>query len=568
MIRSAGAAQCVPLEAVFPEVDMKKILTIVGIIVVVLILIAVVLPFVIDVNKFKPVLETNISDALGRKVEIGNISLAILSGGVSVDNVVIADDPAFSRTPFLQAKQVTVGVALLPLIFSKRLEVSSFTVTDPQVSLLRSASGAWNFSSMGAGGAKQKSKDTSAPANFSVAKLKISNGTIVMGTGGALPKTQTYQEVNLEASDLSYTSQFPFKFSAKTPGGGSVKLEGKAGPVDATDASLTPLDAKIGVEHFDIAASGVVDSAMGVAGVIDFTGDLASDGQQMNSKGTLKANKIKLVAKGSPASVPVDVDYDTSYDLKRQAGSLKQGDVHIGKGLARLTGGYDIAGAAVTLNLKLNGQGMPIADLEGMLPAAGITLPSGAKLESGSLDLNLALSGPVDKLVITGPVNLSNGKIAGYNLKSKLGALSSFPGLGGKSGGGGSDTEIQTLSADLHVDPSGTQATNLNVVVPSLGTVTGTANVSSSGQLNCKMSAKLAGAMGSMTSVMSLGGGKNSNAGGIPFTITGTTKDPVFLPDVAGMAGNMAKGVGAAPADAAKSATGALGGLFGKKKQN
>jgi hypothetical protein len=42
----------------------------------------------------------------------------------------------------------------------------------------------------------------------------------------------------------------------------------------------------------------------------------------------------------------------------------------------------------------------------------------------------------------------------------------------------------------------------------------------------------------------------------------------VFLPDVAGMAGNMAKGVGAAPADAAKSATGALGGLFGKKKQN
>jgi AsmA protein len=547
---------------------MKKILTIVGIIVVVLILIVVVLPFVIDVNKFKPVLETNISDALGRKVEIGNISLAILSGGVSVDNVVIADDPAFSRTPFLQAKQVTVGVALLPLIFSKRLEVSSFTVTDPQVSLLRSASGAWNFSSMGAGGAKQKSKDTSAPANFSVAKLKVSNGTIVMGTGGALPKTQTYQEVNLEASDLSYTSQFPFKFSANTPGGGSVKLEGKAGPVDATDASLTPLDAKIGVEHFDIAASGVVDSATGVAGVIDFTGDLASDGQQMNSKGTLKANKIKLVAKGSPASVPVDVDYDTSYDLKRQAGSLKQGDVHIGKGLARLTGGYDIAGAALTLNLKLNGLGMPIADLEGMLPAAGITLPSGAKLESGSLDLNLALSGPVDKLVITGPVNLSNGKIAGYNLKSKLGALSSFPGLGGKSGGGGSDTEIQTLSADLHVDPSGTQATNLNVVVPSLGTVTGTANVSSSGQLNCKMSAKLAGAMGSMTSVMSLGGGKNSNAGGIPFTITGTTKDPVFLPDVAGMAGNMAKGVGAAPADAAKSATGALGGLFGKKKQN
>src|SRR5208282_5651436 len=160
-----------------------------------------------------------------------------------------------------------------------------------------------------------------------------------------------------------------------------------------------------------------------------------------------KAAKIKMVANGSPSNVPVNVDYDTAYDLASQKGTLKKGDIHIGNALAHLTGAFDTAGAAPTLQMKMNGSGMPVADLEGILPAVGVTLPSGAALKSGSLDLTLAISGPVDKLVITGPVNLSNGKLSGYNLKSKLGALSSFSGLGG--GGGGSDTEIQKLSANL-----------------------------------------------------------------------------------------------------------------------
>ena len=545
---------------------MKKPLVIIGIIVVVLLVIIVALPFVINVNRFKPDLETKLSTALGRKVEIGNIGLSIISGSVGVDNLVIADDPAFSNSPFLQAKELKAGVALLPLIFSGKLEVSSFTITDPQVSILRSPSGKWNFSSLGAGSQASKSSSSSSPTAFSVEELKLTNGTMVVGTVGRGGKTQTYQDVDLEASDLSYTSQFPFKFSAKTPGDGSIKIDGKAGPINPTDASLTPLSATVDVSHLDLASTGFVDASSGLAGLIDFTGDLASDGQQMTSKGTVKANKIKVVANGLPSKVPVNVDYDTAYDLKKGTGVLKTGDVHIGAALAHLTGAYDTSGTTAKLDMKMSGQGMPVPDLEGILPAVGVTLPSGAALTSGGLNLNLTITGPVDKLVIAGPVEMSNGKLSGFNLKSKLGALSSFPGLGG--GGGGSDTEIQKLSANIHVDPSGTQANDLIVVVPSIGTVTGTANVSASGQLNCKMSAKLAGGIGTATSVLtSFGGGKNSN--GIPFTVTGTTSNPIFLPDVKGMAGNMAKGLGGDATGSAGQAAGAakaLGGLFGKKK--
>ena len=89
------------------------------------------------------------------------------------------------------------------------------------------------------------------------------DGTIVVNKLGADGKTRTYQDVNLEASDLSYTSQFPFTFSAKTPADGSVKIEGKAGPVDPSDASLTPLNATVDVEHVDIGSTGFIDPSTG-----------------------------------------------------------------------------------------------------------------------------------------------------------------------------------------------------------------------------------------------------------------------------------------------------------------
>ena len=550
---------------------MKKALIVVGAIVVLLLVVIVALPFFIDANQFKPTIEADLAAALGRKVSIGNIKLAIFSGGVTVDDISIADDPAFSQSPFLTAKQLAVGVSLMPLIFSKRIDVQSLTIDAPEVALVRAANGTWNFSSMGAAGSQPKTQSSgSSAANLSVAKFKITNGSISVATTAPGGKRRTYQNVNLDISNLSYTSEFPFTLTASTPGSGTVKLDGKAGPLNPTDASLTPLSATINVSHLDVASTGFVDPASGIAGLIDFNGTVASDGHTANSKGTLKVDKFKAVPNGSPSGVPVNVDYDSDYDLKAQTGALKSGDVHIGKALAHLTGTFNAAGAIDTIQMKMVGQGMSVPDLEGVLPAVGVTLPSGASLKAGTLDTTLAINGPVDKLVITGPINLSNGDLAGFNLRSKLGALGPLSGLGGSNG---SDTVIQTLSANMRVDPSGENADNLNLVVPTIGTITGTANVSASGQLNCKMVANLAGGMGAVTTALGAIAGGGNGSKGVPFKITGTTANPVFTPDLSGAAGNMVKGIGSGAGgaagtagSAASAAAGALGGLFGKKK--
>jgi AsmA protein len=586
----------------------NKPLVIAGVVVAVLLLIVLALPLFINANKFKPKLETQLTSALGRKVTIGNISLALFSGGVSVSDVAIADDPAFSSSPFLTAKELTVGVELMPLIFSKRLEVRSITLDSPDVALIHAPNGTWNYSSLGNSGASNgaakpapaqsappaSGSDDDAAANLTVQKLEIKNGKIVVsGTGAKAAKPSTYSDVNLEASDISYTSSFPFKLSATGPGNSAFKVDGKAGPIDKADSSLTPLTATLDVQHLDLATTGFIDASTGIAGVMDFKGNLNSDGKTMTSKGTVTANKFKMSAAGSPSSVPVTVDYTTDYALKSQTGNLTQGDIHIGKAFQQVTGTYDMSGDSTKINMKVHAANMPLGDLEGFLPAIGVVLPSGSKLQGGTLSADLAANGPVDKLTIAGPVNIANTELAGFSLSQKLGALSAFTGLG--KGGSSTGTQIQQLSAQIKNDPGGTQFSSLNLVLPSIGTVTGQGTVSASGQLNMHMAANLAGGAGALTSVAglasgggggALGGalssftgggqsnaGKGGSGGGIPFSITGTTSNPVVTPDVAGLAGGLAKsglGAGAAMgkggAGTAGAAASALGGLLGKRK--
>ena len=485
---------------------------------------------------------------------------------------------------------MTVGVELIPLIFHKEVNVDSITVDSPDVALIHGPGGKWNYSSLGGSAPASKPSGNSAPGALSVKTLEIKNGKIVVSTVGSSQKPSVYSEVNLTASDLSYTSQFPFKLSAKGPGSADIKVEGKAGPINPTDSSLTPMNATVDVQHLDLATTGFIDPASGIAGVMDFKGDLSSDGKQMSSKGTIKATKLKASAAGSPSTVPVNLDYATVYTLESQSGVLNQGDIKIGNAVQHLTGDYNLAGDPAKANMKLNAQGMPLGDLEGFLPAVGVVLPSGSKLQGGTLTVALSISGPIDKPTIAGPVNISNTKLAGFSLKSKLGALGSFAGLGG--GGGGNDTDIQTLSANIRNDPSGTNFDSLNLVLPSIGTVTGKGTVSSAGQLNMKMVANLSGGLGGgMGAVTGVAGGatkgiggalgaltggsarSNSGAGGsgggIPFAITGTTSAPVVVPDVGGMVGGLAKNAiptGVGNGGAAGAATGALGGLLGHKK--
>ena len=174
--------------------------------------------------------------------------------------------------------------------------------------------------------------------------------------GHGSDKPRVYDKVNIEVTNFSFASAFPFKMTAQLPAGGSLNLEGKAGPIDANNAAETPLEAKVTVQKMNLAASGFIDPAAGISGIADYDGTVTSDGHEAKTEGKLTATNLQVVQKGSPAGRPVQVTYTVVHDLAKETGTIPQCEIAMGKAVAHVTGTYDAHGKVTAIDLKLNAQ--------------------------------------------------------------------------------------------------------------------------------------------------------------------------------------------------------------------
>lgn len=550
---------------------MRRVLRLALVVVGVLVVLAAIAPFVISVDNFRPTIEEKASAALGRSVHLGRLSLSLFSGSLSAEDLSIGDDPAFSSGAFLTARSLKVGVELRPLIFSRSLRVTGITIDAPEVTLLRNPAGQWNFASL----AGTKSAPGAPPAaipDFSIRKLELVNGRLLIGRPGSQARS-TYDHVTITASDVSLTSEFPLSLAADLPGGGTLKLDGRAGPLDRTDATMTPVSARLVIKSLNLASTGFLDASAGLGGVVDLDGTLESRRGEAETKGAATLSKALLVAGGSPAGVPVTVNFNTKYSLRSNVGVLNPSVLKIGNAAAHLNGTYNTAGEQTVVQVKLRASDMPAKDLEAFLPALGLSPPKGASLEAGTLAADLQIAGPVNKLVTSGNVGMVNARLSNFDLGAKLAAVAKLAGINT-----GKNLDIEKLTADLRVAPNGIEATSLLAVVTGLGSLTGAGTVDARNGLDFKMVAVIAKATGAPTAapapaaspaaspapktsgglagLAGLGGlgaklGNLGNLGGIvskatgatcqggmtvPFLVKGTTTDPKFVPDVGGLA--------------------------------
>jgi AsmA protein len=219
------------------------------------------------------------------------------------------------------------------------------------------------------------------------------------------------------------------------------------------------------------------------------------------------------------------------------------------------------------LDLHLSAPNLPVDQLEQLLPVIGVRLPSGSRLRGGTLTANLAITGPLTETDITGPIEIDNTQLSGFDLGSKIQGINPLGGTGGGTG-------IQKLSADVNSSPHSTQFSNIYASIPQIGTASGSGSVSPSGALEFQLVAKLNSStpVGSvvnsgLNAVGTLLGNRSNNAAnnGIPLTITGTTSNPSIRANIGSMLKQQTGGLfGKSSGQQKTSPTGVLKGLFGR----
>jgi AsmA protein len=516
------------------------------------------LPLIVNADQFRPKLESELTSALGRKVTLGDLSFSVFSGTLTAKDLSIADDERFSSTPFTRAKSLVLSVDLWPFLFSHRLTVTGLSITEPQIALTQNDAGEWNFSTARSrtGSSQPASSSGPAPLSLSVKLVNITNGMLTIGRTGNQTRPTVLSNVNITVRDFAPNARFPFELSAQLAPHGDIKLTGQAGPINAADASATPVNVNLKISGVDLSATGIT-AGTGVAGLLSIDGDANLAGPSVDWKGLVHLDQPRFVSNGQAAKVPVEFDFTVHHDLQKHTGQLISGQIHLGNAPASLTGAYAEQGNATAVDLRLAGSGMPVGELAKLLPSLGVELPAGSSLQGGTATINASVTGATTAPLIAGTAGLSNTMLKGFDLDAKVAFAEKLAGIRPSP-----DTEIQTLSVAFRTDNGNTTISNLTFVVPAVGNLDGVGSVDQKKNLNFNMRATV-NTQGPFATVLGHGLGTT-----FPFFIHGTASNPSFEPDVKGIAlGEINRlkdakigGIGAG------SATSALQSLFGGKK--
>ena len=112
------------------------------------VLLALVLPPLLNVNRFRRQTASSIAASLGRPVHMDSLTLSLLPlPALTLTNFVVSEDPAFGAEPVLRANSVRATLRWSSL-WRRRVEFSRISLDEASLNLVRRSDGRWNIESI------------------------------------------------------------------------------------------------------------------------------------------------------------------------------------------------------------------------------------------------------------------------------------------------------------------------------------------------------------------------------------------------------------------------------------
>ncbi len=296
----------------------------VGGLVALAILVALLLPALVNLERYRTLLAGRVGKALGREVTLGALTVNLWRGiGAEAMGVRVAQAPGFGGEPFLTADALRVHLQVLPLLRGQ-VKVSSLSLEQPRIQVLRGPDGRWSVEDLLHGApppaparpgaeAPRPGKGATVGAVL-ISEVAIRDGEIQLAdldrpSGSAIRLTGVSLRARQET--LSAPIEVESRAILASHGGGTISTTGRIGLGDPEGPAL---DLSIRLAGLDAApwqatlqaGSGAVSLSGALAGAIKLAGPLGRIGftGQLDLKGLgIKVGQRFEKAEGEAASV-------------------------------------------------------------------------------------------------------------------------------------------------------------------------------------------------------------------------------------------------------------------------
>lgn len=253
---------------------------------------ALFLPYLLDVNAYRPEITAALQQSLKRPVSFGSGSFAWHFGpSFEFKSFIVKEKDGSSD--FITARKIIVQLALLPLL-EKKVELKHLILDNTTISLFRNAAGEFNIDDLLKPGA-----DDGVRVNFK--KISITNGAILWSDMAIQkePFSASLRDISLTADSLGRGKKGRLKFTADIPAASGppthISLASTL-QLPAGDTSLreTVADGELSLKNAEISRFwpyfGRSIPFASTGGRLDFTTSFKGMAQDFSAKGKIAIN--------------------------------------------------------------------------------------------------------------------------------------------------------------------------------------------------------------------------------------------------------------------------------------